>query len=139
MKNKLALILSLLLLTACTSSARIDTAAESGSFNSNNRGICAVTTDRKALLLSSTVQAVLFTSPTPEIPPAILMPKAQLTTNTPLKPYAAALSLWKIARLFPQTPSLTYLLLRPKAHPAPTVPTTALWEMLTVTESTKYS
>ena len=50
MKNKLALILSLLLLTACTSSARIDTAAESGSFNSNNRGICAVTTDSGMLI-----------------------------------------------------------------------------------------
>ncbi len=49
MKNKLALILSLLLLTACTSAARVDT-VKSGSFNSNNRGICAVTTDSGMLI-----------------------------------------------------------------------------------------
>ena len=49
MKNKLALILSLLLLTACTAAAQVDKAAESGGLNSN-RGICAVTTDNGMLI-----------------------------------------------------------------------------------------
>lgn len=47
--KKLALILSLLLLTACTSAARVDKALESVDLNSN-RGICAVTTDSGMLI-----------------------------------------------------------------------------------------
>lgn len=47
--KKLALILSLLLLTACTAAGRVDTAAESVDLNSN-RGICAVTTDSGMLI-----------------------------------------------------------------------------------------
>lgn len=47
--KKLALILSLLLLTACTAVGRVDTAAESVDLNSN-RGICAVTTDSGMLI-----------------------------------------------------------------------------------------
>lgn len=50
MKNKLALILSLLLLTACTAAERVDTVTESGSINNNDRGICAVTTDSGMLI-----------------------------------------------------------------------------------------
>lgn len=49
MKNRLAVVLFWLLLTACTAAGRADKAAESGGLNSN-RGICAVTTDNGMLI-----------------------------------------------------------------------------------------
>lgn len=92
MKNKLALILSLLLLTACTAAAQVDMIRQlnrAASIAIEAFALLLPTTvcllhgkalppTLKALPLSFTVQAVLFTFPTPETPPAILMPKARL-------------------------------------------------------------